>query len=82
MLIGRADTSKMLAPARGISKEIKSGNFIALKDGENLLTLWSDFYFLLTEPQKDYLNEKRELEDLKNKIYEIDFAIKSVKKIN
>ena len=46
------------------------------------MTLWSDFYFLLTESQKDYLNEKRELEDLKNKIYEIDFAIKSVKKIN
>ena len=57
----------MLAPAR---------------DTESLMTLWSDFYFLLTEPQKDYLNEKRELEDLKNKIYEIDFAIKSVKKIN
>ena len=67
MLIGRADTSKMLAPAR---------------DTESLMTLWNDFYFLLTEPQKDYLNEKRELEDLKNKIYEIDFAIKSVKKIN
>lgn len=65
---------------KGISKEIKSGNFIALKDGENLMTLWSDFYFLLTEPQKDYLNEKKELEDLKSKIDEIDFAIKSVKK--
>ena len=49
MLIGRADTSKMLAPAR---------------DTESLMTLWNDFNFALTEPQKDYLNEQNEFINL------------------
>ena len=51
MLIGRADTSKMLAPAR---------------DTESLMTLWNDFNFALTEPQKDYLNEQIDFFDYAN----------------
>lgn len=64
MLIGRADTSKMLAPAR---------------DTESLMTLWNDFNFALTEPQKDYLNEQNEFKLLTLKINDLDKAIKLTK---
>ena len=64
MLIGRADTSKMLAPAR---------------DTESLMTLWNDFNYALTEPQKDYLNEQNEFKLLTLKINDLDKAIKLTK---
>ena len=64
MLIGRADTSKMLAPAR---------------DTESLMTLWNDFNFGLTEPQKDYLNEQNEFKILTLKINDLDKSIKLTK---
>ncbi len=67
MLIGRADTSKMLAPAR------------VLSDAESLMTLWNDFNFALTEPQKDYLNEQNEFKLLTLKINDLDKAIKLTK---
>ena len=64
MLIGNVDTSKMLAPAR---------------DTESLMTLWNDFNFALTEPQKDYLNEQNEFKLLTLKINDLDKAIKLTK---
>ncbi len=64
MLIGRADTSKMLAPAR---------------DTESLMTLWNDFNFALTEPQKDYLNEQNEFINLAYTLERLDNAIKLTK---
>ena len=50
----------MLAPAR---------------DTESLMTLWNDFNFALTEPQKDYLNEQNEFKLLTLKINDLDKAI-------
>jgi hypothetical protein len=54
----------MLAPAR---------------DTESLMTLWNDFNFALTEPQKDYLNEQNEFKLLTLKINDLDKAIKLTK---
>lgn len=39
------------------------------------MTLWSDFNFGLTEPQKDYLNELKEYKDLEVEIKDIQKAI-------
>ena len=40
------------------------------------MTLWNDFNFALTEPQKDYLNEQNEFKLLTLKINDLDKAIK------
>ena len=82
MLIGRADTSKMLAPARGIivlTQKVREKNILVLSDTESLMTLWNDFNFALTEPQKDYLNEQNEFKLLTLKINDLDKAIKLTK---
>lgn len=39
------------------------------------MTLWNDFNFALTEPQKDYLNELKEYNDLELEIKDIQRAI-------
>ena len=44
MLIGRADTSKMLAPARGDFKELKKINEGQYKRIENELNKISEYY--------------------------------------
>ena len=50
-----------------------------LSDAESLMTLWNDFNFALTEPQKDYLNEQNEFKLLTLKINDLDKAIKLTK---
>ena len=54
----------------------KSGDFA---QRESLMTLWNDFNFALTEPQKDYLNEQNEFKLLTLKINDLDKAIKLTK---
>ena len=49
----------------------KSGDFA---QRESLMTLWNDFNFALTEPQKDYLNEQNEFKLLTLKINDLDKA--------
>ena len=50
-----------------------------LPAGKSLMTLWNDFNFALTEPQKDYLNEQNEFKLLTLKINDLDKAIKLTK---
>lgn len=52
---------------------------MALSDAESLMTLWNDFNYALTEPQKDYLNEQNEFKLLTLKINDLDKAIKLTK---
>lgn len=59
--------------------ECAAGSLVALKDAESLMTLWNDFNFALTEPQKDYLNEQNEFKLLTLKINDLDKAIKLTK---
>lgn len=52
---------------------------MALSDAESLMTLWNDFNFALTEPQKDYLNEQNEFINLAYTLERLDNAIKLTK---
>jgi hypothetical protein len=52
---------------------------LALSDAESLMTLWNDFNFGLTEPQKDYLNEQNEFINLAYTLERLDNAIKLTK---
>ena len=62
-----------------LTQKVQEKNILALSDAESLMTLWNDFNFALTEPQKDYLNEQNEFKLLTLKINDLDNAIKLTK---
>ena len=59
----------------GLTQKVQEKNILVLSDAESLMTLWNDFNFGLTEPQKDYLNELKEYKDLEVEIKDIQKAI-------
>ena len=62
-----------------LTQKVQEKNILVLSDAESLMTLWNDFNFGLTEPQKDYLNEQNEFKLLTLKINDLDKAIKLTK---
>ena len=71
----------MMSKLAQSQETLRSGekNILVLSDAESLMTLWNDFNFALTEPQKDYLNEQNEFKLLTLKINDLDKAIKLTK---
>ena len=60
---------------KGLATQIARGNFLAFKDGENLMALWNIF---VTPP--DFDPKPFENTELKNQIEEVSKAIKYFKK--
>ena len=79
MLIGRADTSKMLAPARGglgFYKAYQENKLKALVDFENLLTAWGlyqeteGYKDLVKNPVEGFADFKNDMDKIKIRYYE------------